>query len=376
MRTIKKINHEQLELTAERHYEKGKALIILGRTGIGKSQSFYNMAKRKAEEKGKEFIDMKDIDKTKLQEIIRNPDKYFVLKILSMSTISDPTDLKGLPFPEMEEVMKNRVVKWLKNEWVMVLEKCEGIILLDEFNLAPSSIQAIVYQMLLDKRIDDVKLHEGVGIACAGNLTEDRAGVYELPKPIRTRAGVYELMCPSSEEFMNYGLKNKLDTRIITFIHKFPSRVFVENEKVDDVVCPRGWFTVSDLIKDIRDLDEIGLYSSGVLGEAIAQEFVSQIKLGDKIPSPEEMLSGKAKIPKEIDLKHACVTAIAEYFGQQKEKGRTEVIKQIINLHKELDAEFYLLTLRICKGIQEDIFKKLIGMKEFDAIMKYSEYLR
>ena len=42
----------------------------------------------------------------------------------------------------------------------------------------------------------------------AGNLSEDRAGTFEIPKPIMTRAGMYELQIPDIDMFTKYGLEN------------------------------------------------------------------------------------------------------------------------------------------------------------------------
>ena len=168
---MKKINHEELEEVSYHYAKKKMPIIVLGRTGIGKSVSIKNTAKRMAEERNKVLVDMGDINKEMFEKICKEPDNYYIYKVYSMSTIGDPTDIKGLPFTEDSEILKTRVVKWLKNEWIALFERCSGTIFFDEFNLAPPSIQAITYQILLDRRIDDFKFNEDVAIFCAGNLT-------------------------------------------------------------------------------------------------------------------------------------------------------------------------------------------------------------
>lgn len=367
---MKRINHAELEQVAYHYQKLNKSMIVVGRTGIGKSMSFKNAAKRIAQEKNKSFVEWNDISTEKKREVIEKANIYYVFVDLRLTQMA-PEDLKGLP------KMSEGVVEWLPNMWAKALSLSEGMVIFDEINLAPPSLQATVYQILLDRQIGELPLNKGVFVVGAGNLTEDRAGVYEMPKPVRTRAGVFELKIPTKEEFTDYAIKSKMDARVISYINKFPSRIFVENEKTDDVICPRGWETVSTVIMGLdskKELGDIALYSSGVLGEAGSIEFEAFIKLAENIPTPEAMLSGKAKIPKETDLKYACIAAITEYYRQH-EKERKDNIKKVIDLKKSIDPEFYILMLRMCKAIQPDCLKQLLGTKEFDQIREYAEFL-
>jgi len=369
---MKKITHAELEATTY-HYAKNKrTMIVLGRTGIGKSYAVKQTAKRLAKDEKKEFVEWNNTTEKQRVEILSNPDKHYLFVDLRLTQMA-PEDLKGLP------TMDKDMVVWKPNAWAYFANKCSSTIFFDEINLAPPSLQATTYQILLDRQIGEIPLGDNVFIAGAGNLTEDRAGVYELPKPVRTRAGVYELVCPTAEQLTSFAIKNEWDSRVVSYINAFPSRIFVENEKVDDVICPRGYEFVSGLIKPIDNdnLDAIQLYSSGILGEAGGIEFSAFIKLFGKIPTPEAILSKKAKIPDDTQLKYACVSAITEYFRQQKEKDKLEVIKKIIALKPVLDAEFHILLLRMCNAVNgENILLKLLGTEHSKLIMEYSVYLK
>lgn len=365
---IKKINHKDLEIVALEYGKAGLPMIVLGRTGIGKSYAIKEASKKVAKEKNKKFMEWNELTGEEKNMVLEEPNKHYLFVDLRLTQMV-PEDIKGLPNFDTK-----RFVEWRVNKWTEALRVCEGTLFLDEINLAPPSLQACVYQVLLDKQVGETPLNKNVIIVGAGNLTEDRAGTFELAKPIRTRAGVYELVVPDVEGWTAYAVNKQIDSRVITFLNKFQGKIFVEDEKTDDVVSPRGWEFVSNLVKGETDLDKIQLSASGILGEGVGIEFVSFIKLMDKIPSPKDILSKKKKIPESIDLKYACIASITEYFRQQ-EKDRNEICKQFIDLKGDIDAEYYILGLRMFKGIQEDVLRKMIGTPQFKKIMEYKEYL-
>ena len=60
-------------------------------------------------------------------------------------------------------------------------------------------------------------------------ISTSYSGVYEIPKPIRTRAGVYELIKPNIKELTTFGIKNNWDSRILSYLNAFQDKIFVEN---------------------------------------------------------------------------------------------------------------------------------------------------
>jgi len=371
---MKAIDNKELVTVAYHYMKAGKPIIILGRTGIGKSMSLKRAAKKAASEKKKEFIDWNAVTYDAKKEVIKNPDKYYVYVDMRMTQL-EPSDLRGLP-----DLSKDGATEWKPNMWTIALSKCEGTLNFEEINLCAPTLQATLYQILLEKTVGEIPLHMGVAVFGTGNLSEDRAGTFELAKPIRTRAGLYELSVPSVEDWTSWAIDNQVDSRIIYFLTKFKDKLFKEEEKHDDIVSPRSWESVSDLIKGETNFDKIQLLSSGQLGEGISLEFAKFLKLWKKIPTPEAILSGKAKIPAELDLKYACLASVTEHYRQSKDKDRTNVAKQFMKLRKSMmhkgSPEFYILALRMFKGINQNVWKDFMGTKEMKAIMEYSEYLK
>lgn len=370
---MKSINHTELAKIAHRYAVKGKSLLVLGRTGIGKSWSIKEAAIKKARDDKKEFIEWNTLSLEEKQKIIDDPNKYHLFVDLRVTQMS-PEDLRGLPN------FKGDAVDWKPNMWTLALSKCSGTLFLDEINLAPPSLQATLYQILLEKHVGEIPLHEDVAIFGAGNLAEDRAGTFELAKPIRTRTGLYELNIPSVEDWSKWAADYGVNPWIISFLNKNIGKLFIDKDESDDVISPRSWVAVSELMEEKDPEDDLRNYIAGQLGEGTSLEFVKFIKLAHKIPTPKELLSGKKKVPKEIDLKYACISSLTEYYRQHKGNDRIKIAKQFIDLKKDFEfegnPEFFFVALRMFKGIQENIFKNLVGTKHFKKIAEYSEFLQ
>lgn len=361
-----RIKHNELKGVIKHYSDKKKTLIVLGRTGIGKSSEAFEMSQERAKDLNKEFIKWNDTDLETKRAVIKEPDKYYVYIDIRLTQI-EPSDLRGIPD------LKGEAVEWLPNLWVIALSKCEGTLLLDEINLCPPSIQAVVYQILLDREVGEIPLNKKVLIIGCGNVAEDKAGVYELAKPIMDRGGMFELQTPDRDTMFDYAVAHDWDSRVSMYIYKNPSKIFVDDENSDTIVTPRSHHIVSDLIKGIDDLDKINLFSGGIYGEGIAMEFTAFIKLMDKIPSPDSILNGKAKIPNDIDLKYACVSAIVEYYRHKEDKRKENLIK-VIELKDKIDAEFYILMLRLVKSIDNEVMKQIVQTEHFDKVAEYSKY--
>ena len=342
---MKKINHNELKFVLKHNAKQNKAVGVLGRTGIGKSWVIKEVAQELAKELGRKFVEWNNLSLEEKRKVVEGGEDYYVFVDFRLSQIT-PEDLRGLP------KLGDKGVEWKPNLWALALNKNAGCLFFDEFNLALPSIQATIYQILLDRQIGEIPLHADVFVVLAGNVLEDKAGTYDIPKPIRTRISLFELQIPNEEELIDFGIKHNWDSRVLAFLKTRPSYVF--KEKNEDVISPRGWHFVSDLIKGKEDLEEIELLASGILGEGGAIEFVSFVKLREKIPDVWEILEGKKEIPDEIDLKYAVISEIVEAYRKH-DKKREEIIKKIFrNIEGTLEAEFFVFLLRTVKGIDVD----------------------
>jgi MoxR-like ATPase len=72
----------------------------------------------------------------------------------------DSVDLRGIP-----SIKDSRTV-WMPP--IFLPTEGVGILFLDELNSAPPSVQAAIYQLMLDRKIGEYSMPEGWRIVCAG----------------------------------------------------------------------------------------------------------------------------------------------------------------------------------------------------------------
>ena len=339
---MKKINNNEMKNLVKTIYDRKLPLYIWGTFGIGKSQ----IVRETAKDMGMQFVDVR------------------------ISQL-EPSDLRGLP------KLDGETTKWLPPNWLP--SEGKGILFMDEINLAPPSIQSSCYQLILDRQLGDYKLPDGWVVISAGNRIEDRANVFELPAPLANRFLHIELKTPSVEEWTDWGLENgnKIDSRVIAFLHFKPSRIHAFDTKNKDkaIATPRTWEYCSKLIDEVEDDDTLMTLSSTAVGEAVATELLGFLKIGRNI-DVKKLLAEPESVEelKEIDLKYSVLSTVSEYYKQNK---KADVLKRIVMVCNFMEAEFSVLLLRMVKGVDGAFFsREVVKMKEFVELGKlYAKYL-
>lgn len=225
--------------------------------------------------------------------------------------------------------------------------------------LANNYIVHNCYQLILDRRIGDYKLPEGWVVVSAGNTSEDKANVYDMPMPLCNRYTHVELSIPTKEEWVNWALKNGIDTEICMYIESHPSALyrFERNAKSKAFPTPRSWAFTSTLIKDSElNLEDKEVCVSSCVGEGTAHEFMAFCRLKNKININDILKNPKlAEEVKDVDLKYSLITALAEKYREDKKS-----IPKILEVSEHIETEFAMLLLRLMKAINSSYFEKEI----------------
>jgi hypothetical protein len=351
-----KINHKELTELIKIAYETKTPLFIWGTTGIGKSDSVKNASMEIAKKEGLEFSDT-DTENGKFG--------FIDIRISQL----EPSDLRGLP-----SIEKDRT-KWLIPNWLPKNPNSKGILFFDEINLSPPSIQAVAYQLILDRRLGDYKLPDGWLIISAGNRVEDKCNVFEMSNALCNRFIHTELMIPDKDIWTNWALQNNIDNRIISFLQFKPSSLFNFDNKNKEKAfpTPRSWAFCSKLIQGRDNKTLINTLVSSAVGEATAIEFSAFLRLQNKIDLKELMKNPKevTKIT-EIDLKYVLLGTIAEYYRKDK-----TLLNKSFELCEYLEPEFSILLLRFLKGINPSHFSKTIISDKNGKVLlnKYADIL-
>jgi len=189
------------------------------------------------------------------------------------------------------------------------------LLILDEFNSAPKSVQAAAYKIILDKMVGQEKLHENVAIVAAGNLATDKAIVNSLGTAMQSRL-IHIEMIADLEEFKAYAYANNFDKRIISFLDFQPSKLHVFKPDHHDKTfpCPRTWEFVSKLIKD-KNFNKINLaLLAGTISEGVATEFYTFLQEFENLPAFKDILGNpeQTPVPPEASTKFALTTSLLD----------------------------------------------------------------
>lgn len=352
------INHEELKEQIKISYETKTPMFIWGGVGIGKSESIKKCAEEIAEEQGLEFVET------------NTENGHFGFLDVRISQL-EPSDLRGLPIQDAE----SGTTKWLIPNWLPKKEDSKGIIFFDELNLSPPSIQAVAYQLILDRRVGDYVLPAGWVIISAGNRIEDKCSVFEMSNALCNRFLHSELSTPDKDEWSSWAIENGVDNRITAFINFKPSSLNRIDSKLKDKAfpTPRSWAYCSKLIDGRTDISLLKRLIASSVGEATAIEFIAFLKLQQQI-NLKEILKNPSSIEnvKEIDLRYVLLGTIAESYKKDK-----KILTQTFPLCDYLEPEFAILLLRFLKAIDKNNFKRIItkDKKGLELLKKYAEIL-
>jgi len=258
---------------------KMPAVFLWGAPGVGKSSVCRQVAKKA----GIGFIDIR-------------------------LALMDPTDLRGIPVPEKGQA------RWLPPS--MLPTEGKGILLLDEFNLAPPLIQSSAFQLVLDGRIGEYVLPEGWHVVSAGNAAHHGAHVYNMSAPLKNRF-IHVDFELDLDDWRTWAVQHGVDARVLEFISFRPELLFKfdPKQKANAFPTPRTWEFVSSALGCLDDAevpeditDEI---LEGAIGVGTATEFRAYLSMKKELPSLQKILDGKDLIPERIDVTAALVTGLA-----------------------------------------------------------------
>ena len=209
-----------------------------------------------------------------------------------------PTDLRGLPVPD------GHVSRWLPPEFLP--EEGNGVLFLDELNMAPPTMQGVAQQLILDRRVGSYTLPDGWFVWAAGNRKEDRASVFEMPAPLANRF-LHLHVEAELASFLAYGASHGLDEKISAFLSFRPQLLHSPDAKRPAWPSPRSWMMANRLLA-------AGLDLAPAVGEAAAGEFEAFSSVYSSLPDLDAVLAGdgtRLAFPAEPSARYALVLGLA-----------------------------------------------------------------
>ncbi len=237
------------------------SVFLWGAPGIGKS----SIVKKVAQDNNLELID---------------------LRISQLA----PTDIRGLPYIE------NGQARFAPPSFLPT--KGQGILFLDEANMASPSMMSIAQQLILDRQVGDYVVPEGWFIVAAGNRAEDRAAVSQMPAPVANRFIHFNVESDLSS-WKEYAIGSGVNEQIVSFLNFRPQLLFSFNKNATAWPSPRSWDFANTLL-------DIGLEVDSAVGEGTAAEFYAYQSIYSRLPDVDAVLAGeKIDVPKEPSLMYA-----------------------------------------------------------------------
>lgn len=266
--------------------ELGKPILLVGAPGVGKSDIGYQAAR----EMGCDLI-------------------------LSHPVVNDPTDAKGLPWPDA----KAGVAKFLPfGDLHKALTATKPTVwFLDDLGQATNAVQAAFMQLLLAREIAGHKLPDCVTFIAATNRRADRAGVGGILEPVKSRFLSILHLEVKSDEWIQWAYDNEMHPLVIAFI-RFRGELlhkFSPSSEIVNYPCPRTWSNGSKLMYSKRlSADMLLPMLAGCVGSEAATEFVEFARICEDLPIPESVLTGPktAKLPVNLSVQYALATALAD----------------------------------------------------------------
>tara|TARA_R110000751_G_C13738099_1_gene477184 strand:- start:137 stop:1213 length:1077 start_codon:yes stop_codon:yes gene_type:complete len=239
--------------------------------------------------------------------------------------LEDPTESKGMPFPDIE----SGKTTWLLPEWLPT--DGFGLLCIEEIGNASKAHWGALYQLVHDRQIKEYHLPEGWDIVATSNRKTDGSGVNRLPAALVGRFNEV-LYMPDTVDFTKYARASGMDRRVIAAVNWMPDMI----EKFDGTIdgpqsTGRSVEQFSDILQStgcevtggsIRgniaeggDDQRVFKFAKGALGEEDAARMVSFLGIFNRMPDVKGILHGKdvpAPVDSDIDVAFAVMSKLAE----------------------------------------------------------------
>jgi len=269
-----------------RIYEKaGITVFLLGRYGIGKSSVVYEYARRRAEELGKKLVIWHQTTEEEKKRVLEHPEKYYILVDIKGSMIS----LDNLIIPIIDKEMKT--VDWIVPTWIKVFEneKASGVLFIDELNMTASKLQALLFELLLQRKIANVYLRaKDLLIIGAGNPSDVNEIANVIPEPLRNRMAILnadELLL-NVEGWIKWANENNIHPLIIDYVLYKKNIWSRAKGEWGQATTPRSLEMLSKtlyIINTEKEFDKLELLAKSLLEEHDALEFIAFVKMYNEL---------------------------------------------------------------------------------------------
>ena len=259
------------EVEAQLEEENYNPMLGLGKSGVGKTMSLYELTKKL----GIGFCE---------------------LRLVTLTEV----DLLGIP-----TVTQDGTTTYASNDLLPRVDRDgeKGILVLDEITSATSTIRAAAYQLLDSKRaLGNYKLPPAWKVVALGNGISDGGVFSGMEHAFLSRAMCYRIE-PDLDVWKKWAVKNGVNPSISAFL-TFDNSWFhkMDTDEIASIFpCPRSWVALSTILnsrekRKKRNLTEVEvtMLAAGAVGVEAATPFATFYRFNDEVKiSPESIISGE-----------------------------------------------------------------------------------
>ena len=328
------MNILQFKEVLKHGYEINRPVCALSSPGLGKSSAVLQVCEELA----------KDFDTS-----------FGMIEIRGAS--SNPAELATVKY------VSDNAVKDADQDWVPSEEKVEkglapkrGFIFCDEITAAPGMVQSTLQRLFLDRRLGNLKLADGWAVTAAGNRAKDKSASGSLSRAFQNRC-IMATVDPDPDIFFDWGLKNGIDYRVLSYVRFRPSCVndgLEPHRGENQQFCsPRSLHMASDSLKAKTKLSEALQQEifTGILGDGVGNEFNGFLRIMNDLPDLDKILKDPKNypVPTKIDVVFAVIGALSNRVNKKN-------MQAIMQYFVRLSTELSVVAIKDLAKIERDIF--------------------
>ena len=269
---------------------------LLGPYGVGKSACARYLVDLSKERYGYEFDGVIDIRPSTMTEVdVRGVPDVII------------TDING----EEHHTTIFAIPEFLPREG-------NFIVLIDEFPDAAPTMQSVLYQLILDRRIGEYVLPDGCYVMAAGNTPDYSLCSNELSGPAKDRFTILNVQA-DKESYLEWARTHNVHPSVMAYVN-FNEDVLCSQD-IDDFAggpSPRSISTLGKLVDRLsgRTLEAT---CQGKLGKRYGMEFYGFLDFWRQIPNMDQILNDpdNADVPNRLEIQWCTMAAIGRQMTKE-----------------------------------------------------------
>lgn len=250
----------------------------------------------------------------------------------------DPSLLYGASLLDKNSIDEdfNVKTKLVLSFWVReTIEKAKEdpdnthILFFDEYTNAHPQVQALIMQLIDNRKIGEYKLPENVRIVLAGNELSDSTIAHTIVEPMKSRVSHINVEI-SLHEWLEWAYAHGISSYITTFIRLNEEYLRTEFTGLSPNADPRRWEMANRVFSKTNNPKSI----KGLVDDKIVDEFAKFCNLSKNI-TVEEFLNSNRNNYTNTEYKYSVIASLSDKINDSEEL--YNVIEKMKELYFSLD---------------------------------------